>query len=138
MIKILSAVESGTLLHIVYRLSDFRSGRQDIAPDDQFLQCAALKLPEGKTFRPHKHIYKPGEEKAIAQESWVVLKGRVRVYYYDLDDKIVSEQVLEPGDLSMTFRGGHNYLILENDTIVYEFKTGPYYGQAQDKEFIDQ
>ena len=26
----------------------------------------------------------------------------------------------------MTFRGGHNYEILEKNTIVLEFKTGPY------------
>jgi hypothetical protein len=36
----------------------------------------------------------------------------------------------------MTFRGGHNYYILEEDTIVYEYKTGPYLGQDLDKEFI--
>ena len=37
----------------------------------------------------------------------------------------------------MTFQGGHTYEILEEDTIVYEYKTGPYKGQANDKEFID-
>jgi hypothetical protein len=28
-------------------------------------------------------------------------------------------------------------LILENDTLVYEYKTGPYEGQALDKTFIN-
>jgi hypothetical protein len=37
----------------------------------------------------------------------------------------------------MTFRGGHNYLILEDDTIVYEYKTGPYLGQELDKVFLN-
>ena len=37
----------------------------------------------------------------------------------------------------MTFRGGHNYLCLEDDSLVYEYKTGPYYGQKKDKVFID-
>jgi hypothetical protein len=36
----------------------------------------------------------------------------------------------------MTFRGGHTYDILADDTVVHEYKTGPYYGQAVDKEFI--
>ena len=53
------------------------------------------------------------------------------------DDTIISEPILYPGDCSMTFRGGHNYLILEDDTIVYEYKTGPYLGQEFDKEFIN-
>ena len=38
----------------------------------------------------------------------------------------------------MTFQGGHTYEILEDDTIVYEYKTGPYKGQENDKVFIDE
>ena len=38
--------------------------------------------------------------------------------------------------MSFTLQGGHNYLILEDDTLVYEFKTGPYEGQEFDKKFI--
>ena len=36
----------------------------------------------------------------------------------------------------MTFEGGHNYEILEENTLVYEFKTGPYEGIDKDKVFI--
>ena len=43
---------------------------------------------------------------------------------------------LLPGDASFTLYGGHTYKILEQDTIVYEYKTGPYLGQTFDKEFI--
>ena len=32
--------------------------------------------------------------------------------------------------------GGHTYEILEEDTIVYEYKTGPYEGQSLDKTFL--
>ena len=54
----------------------------------------------------------------------------------DIDDTIIEEIILEQSDLSMTFRGGHNYEILEDDTVVYEFKTGPYLGIEFDKTFI--
>jgi hypothetical protein len=37
----------------------------------------------------------------------------------------------------MTFRGGHNYEIQENGTIVYEYKTGPYKGIEADKTFLN-
>ena len=37
----------------------------------------------------------------------------------------------------MTFEGGHNYEALENNTVVYEYKTGPYTGIENDKVFID-
>lgn len=132
-----------TLLHIICRRDDLeiiqkdQFGRVDVAPDDQFLQVAALQLNEGKTFKPHKHIFKEGSKEVIAQESWVVIKGSVKAILYDLEDQIVSEEILNEGDLSMTFRGGHNYIALSANTFVYEFKTGPYLGQALDKKFIE-
>ena len=38
----------------------------------------------------------------------------------------------------MTFQGGHNYEILEENTRVLEYKTGPYYGQKLDKVFVEE
>ena len=46
--------------------------------------------------------------------------------------------MLNVGDCSITLGGGHNYLILEHDTLVYEYKTGPYKGQKLDKVFLDE
>jgi hypothetical protein len=56
--------------------------------------------------------------------------------FHDTDGALLKEVVLYPGDASMTFQGGHNYLILQDDTVVYEYKTGPYQGQALDKVFL--
>ena len=90
-----------------------------------------------KTFKAHKHIYKQRSyDKQIAQESWVVIKGSVKCILYDLDDTIISTPVLKQGDSSFTLHGGHNYEILEDNTVVYEYKTGPYEGQKLDKTFI--
>ena len=133
--KIYSKIEPDKLLHIVYRLDEITE-RTNIAPENEFLQLASLKMKKNTTFKPHKHIYKQGEKQIIAQESWVVIKGKVKVIMYDLDDTIIHEPILNPGDISMTFRGGHNYVALEEDTIVYEYKTGPYTGQKNDKTFI--
>ena len=57
--------------------------------------------------------------------------------YYDLDRTMLCEKILQPGDCSITLHGGHNYLCLEDDTVIYEFKTGPYNGRDKDKEYID-
>ena len=46
------------------------------------------------------------------------------------------EPILEQGDASFTLEGGHNYQILEDNTLVYEYKTGPYEGQKLDKVFL--
>jgi len=48
----------------------------------------------------------------------------------------VSTEILYVGDASFTLEGGHNYEILEDNTLVYEYKTGPYEGQEFDKTFI--
>ncbi len=134
--KIYSKLEPNILLHIVYRLNE-AEGRTNIAPEDEFLQLASLKMNKGQTFKAHKHITL---EKVtnIAQESWCVIKGSVKCIFYDLDDTIISEPILKAGDLSMTFRGGHNYLIMEDDTLVYEYKTGPYLGIEMDKIFLNK
>ena len=134
--KIYSKVEPEKLLHIINRLSDIK-GRDDIIPEDNFLQCATLKMPKDKTFPAHKHITKDRHyPEQIAQESWVVIKGKVKCKFYDIDDTLIAEPILEPGDASFTLYGGHTYEILEEDTIVYEYKTGPYEGQELDKVFI--
>lgn len=137
MYKIYSKVKPDVLLHIIFRKETLASGpeRAELVESNEVIQCSALRLQEGKTFKPHKHNT-DNKEVTTTQESWVVIQGRVKAIYYDLDDQIIEEVELGPGDLGITLRGGHNYLILEDNTLVYEYKTGPYYGQARDKTFI--
>ena len=135
--KIYSKISPNKLLHVVNRLSDIE-GRNDIIPEDNFIQCATLKMSKNKTFPPHRHIIKDRHySKQIAQESWIVIKGKVECIFYDLDDTIIATPILKPGDASFTLDGGHTYKILEENTIVYEYKTGPYEGQKLDKIFIN-
>ena len=133
--KIYSSVDSSNLLHIILRKEDIQSERMNIIDDQEFLQLAPMKLPKGKTFLPHKHVYCE-KITTIAQESWVVIQGSVKAILYDVNDEILTEEVLNPGDSSITLRGGHTYEILEDDTVVYEYKTGPYLGIDLDKEII--
>jgi hypothetical protein len=134
--KIYSKKEPGKLLHIIYRKEDITEARIDIVSEENFIQCSSLNLNEGKTFKPHRHIWKERTRNVIAQESWVVIQGKVKCIFYDLDDEVLSEPILNVGDASFTLEGGHNYLILEDNTLVYEYKTGPYEGQIFDKIFI--
>jgi len=135
---IYSKLNPAKLLHIINRSTDIR-GRSNLIGDEHFLQCATMRLEKNKTFPPHKHITKSRSyENQIAQESWIVVKGKVKCKLYDLDDTLLAEPILNEGDASFTLYGGHTYEILEDDTLVYEYKTGPYEGQELDKEFINQ
>jgi cupin fold WbuC family metalloprotein len=134
--KIYSKQDPGALLHMIVRKEDMQPGRQDVVPEENFIQCSILNMEKDKTFKPHRHIWKERTRNVIAQESWVVIQGSVKCIFYDLDNEIIAERILYPGDASFTLEGGHNYLILEDNTLVYEYKTGPYEGQALDKTFI--
>jgi len=143
--ELYSKIDPDKLLHIVYKIEDIDSlttadglARCNVVPTDKFLQMAALKMDKGKTFKAHKHIYKNGEKTVIAQESWVVLRGSVKVFFYDLDDKLLATEILKQGDCSITCEGGHNYESQEDNTLVYEYKTGPYQGVEMDKRFLDE
>lgn len=137
-----SKLEPNKILHIVCRASEFdnieQGHRKDIVDPNEFIQLSALRMKKGQTFQPHQHIWKDGEKKVVAQESWVVIKGSVKCSFYDTDGTILKEPILNVGDCSITLSGGHTYTILEDDTLVYEYKTGPYKGPQKDKIFLDE
>lgn len=134
--NIYSKIDPAKLLHVIVRKENLTPGRVEVINENQFIQCALLNMEKGKTFKPHKHIWKERTRNVIAQESWIVIQGSVKCIFYDIDDQILATPILYPGDASFTLEGGHNYEILENDTLVYEYKTGPYEGQQLDKQFI--
>ena len=135
MIEVLSKADPGTLLHLIVRREDISKNRLDATPEGEFLQVSCFELAEGKTFRPHRHV--PLQRQSdITQEAWIVIQGTVKAIYYDIDDTVISEQVLKAGDCTITFRGGHNYQSLDEGTLIYEVKLGPYLGQEKDRRYI--
>ena len=133
---------NGTLLAIIVPFSDFNKARNEIVPESEFLQGAAIRVSEGDRFRPHKHIWKSfnsqysyGEIKT--QECWVVIQGLIKVVIYDENEAIVRTATLNRGDAVFLLHGGHTFECLEDHTCIWELKTGPYEGQAKDKIFID-
>lgn len=134
--RIFSKVRNGQLLHFVLRSHGY-GPREDIIESTEVLQLSRFAAAAGDSFRPHRHLAKRvALDEITAQEAWVVMRGRIRVTYYDLDDSVLERVELGEGDLSVSLSGGHGYEILE-DSQILEFKTGPYLGQVQDKVFID-
>ena len=105
--------------------------------DKEFLQFCFLNMDKNNKFLPHKHFWKKNvQKKRIVQESWVVIKGLAKVTLFDLNDKKLVSKTMKPGELSITFEGGHKIEILKNNTIIYEFKTGPYEGRKKDLIYL--
>lgn len=139
--KIYSKIKTDILLHQVIRVGIFDSAkfRIDVVDNDKLLQLAVLNLNTNQTFRPHRHIYKDFVKyDYIANEAWVVVKGSVRADYYDYTgNNIIDSKILYPGDVTMSLEnGGHNYTSLEEGSLIYEFKIGPYKGIDWDKVLI--
>ena len=135
--NIYSKVDQKTLLHQLYKPS-LKEGmrRENLSPVCESMQVSYLKMKKDQTFKAHKHIIF-NRNMPIAQESWVVISGKVKVFYYDLDDTLITSREIESGSCTITYRGGHNYQSLEENTVVYEFKTGPYFGIDKDKVLLN-
>lgn len=134
--KLISKIDN-TILHIIYKQNQRKNERIELVDDEQYIQASIINCSKGKTFAAHKHLYKDiNLENIITQEAWVIISGSVEVTYYDLDDSKLDSVILNKGDLTITLFGGHSYEILDNDTVIYEFKTGPYLGTEKDKVYI--
>ena len=135
--NIYSKVNPEILLHTIYRLSDFDSARHDFTAEDKFLQGAVIGMDKGKKYRSHMHI-ECVRTTNMTQEAWVVLRGSVAIKYFDTDGSFLTDDVIREGDCSITFGGGHSFEGGDDDTIVYEFKSGPYHGREADKIWLEE
>jgi cupin fold WbuC family metalloprotein len=129
--------KDGKLYHCYFNAADYTAGRMDATDPEEYLQCAIINMDKGKKFDPHVHI--PCERITdTTQEAWVVLKGKIQVTYYDEDCQVMHEDaVISAGGCTMSFWGGHKYQCLEDETVVYEFKSGPYFGKEADKRVFN-
>ena len=134
--KIYSKVEPNKILLSMIRFDEIKDVRNDISPDEEFIQASGRILNSDFKVKAHKHNVQM-RSTSLTQEAWVVLKGKIKAKFYDLDDKLIFETILKDGDCISIFRGGHSLEVLEDKTIFYEFKNGPYNGVAKDKVFID-
>lgn len=129
--KIFSGVNSEILLHVIHKKEDFSNNRKNLSPEDQYLQASSFIFSKDLEVFPHKHLENNKTAK-ITQEALIVVSGSIEAVYYDLDNSVLKKVILEEGDCTITFFGGHSFKSLTDNTKVYEIKNGPYYGK--DKE----
>tara|TARA_R100000234_G_C4918348_1_gene143013 strand:+ start:245 stop:661 length:417 start_codon:yes stop_codon:yes gene_type:complete len=135
--KIYSKVNPNKLILSLMRYDEISKHRTDLCPDEEYLQISGRKLEKGVKVDAHKHT-PINRTTDITQEAWVVFEGRIKGTFYDLDDSMLYETEVRKGDVIVLFRGGHSLEALDEYTIFYEFKTGPYFGVEADKEMISE
>lgn len=135
MLNIYSKNFPSVLLHVIVRKEEIAYGRTDVTLAEMYIQLSCHKENAGKNCPPHRHK-EQHRTSDITQETWIVISGGIRLSFYDLDGSFLQSTDLYAGDLAATFRGGHGLEVIEDNTIFYEHKNGPYTGKAMDKEFI--
>ncbi|WP_234573357.1 WbuC family cupin fold metalloprotein [Rhodohalobacter sp. 614A] len=91
-------------------------------------------LQPGTYIRPHKHPL------AHASESLILINGSIRFFTFDENGTVLSKNEISskpvPGVLDIEPRVWHSFIVLEDDTILFECKKGPYNAQT-DKTFAE-
>jgi hypothetical protein len=132
--KVFSAVDPSILLHVMMNAAAVSSQRVDLSPSEEFLQLSVVPLKAGRGVKPHKALVRPLGGHGQVQESWIVMRGAIEVALYDIDGSLLKSSSLSAGWLLVTFRGGHGFTTIDDDTTLIECKLGPYVGR--DYEFI--
>ena len=137
MLKYYSKIQKEKLIFCLLRYSEIEDYRTDLSPEEEFMQVSGRKIRKGTIVEAHRHL-EIDRKTNLTQEAWVLLDGKVKATFYDLDNSRLCEQIIEKGDVLVLFRGGHKMEVLEDETCFYEFKNGPYYGLKIDKEKINE
>lgn len=128
---ILSKIDGEIICSYIFKdqISDYRT---DLSNENELLQGSARILKKDIYVKPHKHL--PVKRETLGtQESWIVIEGKVLATLYDLDDSKLEEIELNAGSCMVFYRGGHSLRVIDDNTIFYEFKNGPYPGYDKDK-----
>lgn len=123
----------GDVIAIFGDVNEIGYGTTFYGSSEQKLQFSVLRWKKGTIFQNHIHKYRPRTIEQT-QESWVVLKGAVKVFVFDESKELIHEQMMTAGQFYISYRGGHGYEILEDDTCVIENKLGDFVGVDADKE----
>lgn len=117
------------LLHAEYRAE----GIHFFTPDDFSQQLGYMNRPQGYVIPPHVHN-PVAREVQYTKEVLFIKSGKVRVDFYDDDQRYLESRVLHQGDVLLLAFGGHGFEMLE-PTEMIEVKQGPYAGDADKTRF---
>lgn len=126
-------LHEGKQLAIIIRRNFTAPGIQFFTPDEYSQQLAFMKHPVGKIIEPHVH--NPVQREVVfTQEVLMLMKGRLRVDFYDDNKNYFESRILSAGDIILLAAGGHGFEALEEIEMI-EVKQGPYAGDSDKTRF---
>lgn len=106
---------------------------QFLTPDHFGQQMGMIVYGAGQEIKPHLHLPVVREVHGTT-ECIVVRKGSCLIDIYDRHKKLLSTHPLATGDIVLLLGGGHGFRMQE-DTVLFEVKQGPYVGVADKERF---
>lgn len=126
-------VHDGGLLAVIIRHEYSKPGIHFFTPDDFSQQLAYMNHPAGKIIEPHVHNLVLREVR-FTQEVLFLKRGRLRVDFFDIEQRYLESRILEAGDVILLASGGHGFEAMEEIEMI-EVKQGPYAGEADKTRF---
>jgi hypothetical protein len=120
-------------LAVIIRHSFHKEGIEFITPSTYSQQLGYMNRPAGYVIAPHVHNPVPREVQ-FTKEVLFIKSGKVRVDFYDDDQKYLESRILCQGDVILLAFGGHGFEMLEASEMI-EVKQGPYAGDADKTRF---
>ena len=101
-----------------------KKGISFFTPKEATQQFGYMKHKKGYVIQPHEHR-KRLTKIMTTTEVILLLKGSLKVDFYDKKRKYLSSRILNPKDIIMLVDGGHGFKVLKNVEMI-EVKQGPY------------
>lgn len=133
-VNINSRIETELNLCKIVRYGKFK-GRVNLTEPDQIMQVSLGKISQFNPVQKHRHL--PIERSTTGtSEGWLVLKGCFEVEIFDVDYSSVGKFNLKKLDMILTFNSGHSLHATNDNSIICEFKNGPFKGSDSDKIYF--
>ena len=125
--------DNGRLLAVILRTDYRANGIEFFTPSDFSQQLGYMNRPQGYVIPPHVHNAVTRSVQ-YTKEVLFIKSGKVRVDFYDDDQKYLESRILVAGDVILLAYGGHGFEMLEASEMI-EVKQGPYAGEADKTRF---
>lgn len=124
---------AGMTIAVIVRRDFHKPGIEFFTPDSFTQQIGYMNRPQGYAIAPHVHTPVP-REVLYTCETLFIRRGRLRVDFYDEQQRYLESTILAGGDVILLVQGGHGFEMLE-DTEIIEVKQGPYAGERDKRRF---
>ena len=126
--------EEDSLLAIILRHNFKEPGVHFFTPGDFSQQLGYMNYTAGKTIEAHVHNLTTRQVR-VTNEVLFIRKGKLRVDFYNHEQKYLKSRILEAGDTILLVAGGHGFEVVEAVEMI-EVKQGPYLGDADKTRFV--